>query len=261
MVYYQRMSKVLNTAQLDNTLVGFTKPELVNGQRTSLAYVECPDTKARRHLYVQLPISTVVYSSNSHKDENADVDECCNKVVDECTPTISIRTDDPSTVDKFVELEDYLTRYFNDRSAQFFDGRRFSLERFQESLVSACDLENGCIRVCIDKKNDTPLRIKDQFDGDATVSDLKEGTRCIVILVLRDITFNGKTFSPNWSLLQAKVYKEDYLKEWYLQDASESSSVSEAPAAEQNCPDDDEPVDQEPYLEPLITNDDDKNFF
>src|SRR5215210_5407645 len=102
------MSKVCSVSHLDIATVGLTKPEIVDGERVSFPYLECSDGRARKHMYIQLPISTIhEFQGNCLSVHPNDDDD-----------------NDDGTLKKLKDLERYFVKYLHDRSTTFFDGRQ-----------------------------------------------------------------------------------------------------------------------------------------
>jgi hypothetical protein len=212
--------RVIDLAHLDVTQVGLTKPDVVRGHRVSLPYIECQQTLKRRGLFIQLPLSTV-----SERNENSVV------------LALESREENESTL---RSLEDHVINYLFTRSQAFFDGKAFSLNRFRESLRSSVSLKGLHVALCPDSK------IRDQYEAPLDTSSIVVEDSLVGIIALRHIVFSGRDISFDWQLVQGKVFKQDDLTDWYLQDDDKCSH--------------EEPQNDDADANTFV-NDDDKSFF
>ena len=247
--------------------IGLTKPENRKGKRTSHAYVR--KDEQHKAILVQLPYATL---TSIERDDNSNLLSVDVKLSEQESNSI-------------VAFKDWLAMYLFDRSEKFFDGRSFSLDRFKEAV---CHIAiDDILHVTVDS-NVPYLRIKDQYDGDRSLEDLSEGQSIRSLVTLRYVTFEGRKIVPHWQLCQAKIYIEETLDDWCIQDREEDQGPPESSHIKQEqsvelssstalqtpesipLPDDTDVLDTpatlteqvqelQPQVEPL--NDDDKNFF
>lgn len=235
---------------LDSSLLSFTTPEKYKGQYCSF----CTWDNSGHSLFLQLPLGQIKNVNNGtvvieYPTQNRPDDG-------EALGDAGVDTAEGTKLIKAIRsVESFVVNYIHERSEQFFNGKRFSLEKIQGALESSVIDEN---KLVIDIENSP--RLKDQYGTDRTLADLDNGTDIIALVSLRNIVFTKTSFKLRWILQQARVYIEDTLSEWCIADISPSTKAPSEPSVEQAetdlaCNDNPEDTPEVPQ------NDDDQDLF
>jgi len=156
------------------------------------------------------------------------------------TPTLTITKVDQNEIHLSLKKEsafaqiinsfdDFCVDHISKKSTDFFNGKRFSKEKiqsvYQRTLQIADDGDYNLIAKVHDSKN---LFIRDQRNIHRSYDDIKPGYETICILDWEGIAFKKKSMNIVCSIQQMKLYINEGLKNWSIeQDSDEEEDDDE----------------------------------
>lgn len=194
--------------------------------------------------------------------------ESCDLTSDTCTITARCREDSP-----LKEFADKLDTRCKDviyqNSAKFFNGRRFSEGKIQNSYKST--LSDCCMKVHLEDAD-----IRDQRDTPRNADEIAQGQEIIMVVRLDGVSYTPTSMEFIVTAQQIKVYIDEKLHDWMIKtddevedkiaqipDKTHESQESIASTGDDSLPELPEQTEAEieSLSDPKPDNDDDKNLF
>jgi hypothetical protein len=127
---------------------------------------------------------------------------------------ITVSGNNPSFVEFIKKLEEQVIHAVYKHADDWFNGKRFTLNKIKNSLVSKLSPAGESFSLNVDLQAET--KFFNQFKQQITSAHLAENADIILLLRMRGLSFSGSQFTYDLVLEQAKVYCEQKLDTYSL---------------------------------------------
>lgn len=121
------------------------------------------------------------------------------------------------------EFEERCVNYIFIHSETFFNGKKFTREKVSNALQKLSTSSDGNLTLSL---ADSVL-VKNQRGSEMILSDILPNTESINIIHIEGLIFKSNEIHFKCVISQSKVYIKDELKDWQIQNDSDSESDSE----------------------------------